>query len=75
VTVAGDLTIRGETQPVTVSAEITDDRVHGSATVTQTRWGIKPYSAFLGALKIADEVGVEFVATLAPTGSDADRGQ
>ncbi len=67
LTVEGDLTIRGETQPVTVSAEIVDDRVRGSATVAQTRWGIKPYSAFLGALKLADEVGVEFDAALAST--------
>lgn len=66
VTVEGDLTIRGESEPVTISAEITDDRVRGSATVAQTRWGIKPYSAFLGALKLADEVVVEFDAALAP---------
>jgi polyisoprenoid-binding protein YceI len=66
LTVEGDLTIRGETQPVTVSAEIAGDQVRGSASVTQSRWGIKPYSAFLGALKLADEVGVEFEVTLAP---------
>lgn len=66
-TVDGDLTIRGETGSVTVSAEIADDRVRGSATVAQTRWGIKPYSAFLGALKLADEVGIEFDAALVPT--------
>ena len=65
VAVEGDLTIRGETQPVRVTAEIIDDRVRGSATVAQTRWGIKPFSAFLGALKLADEVGVEFDAALA----------
>jgi polyisoprenoid-binding protein YceI len=76
VTVEGDLTIRGETEPVTVSAELTDDRVRGTATVAQTRWGIKPYSAFLGALRVADEVGVEFDAALMPAGGDsaADRG-
>jgi polyisoprenoid-binding protein YceI len=68
LTVEGNLVIRGETQPVTVSAEVTGDRVRGSTTVTQTRWGIKPYSAFLGALKLADEVGVEFDATLVPSG-------
>jgi polyisoprenoid-binding protein YceI len=71
VTVVGDLTIRGETVPVTVGADFTDDRVRGSATVAQTRWGIKPYSAFLGALKLADEVAVEFDATLVPTGGDS----
>jgi polyisoprenoid-binding protein YceI len=68
-TVVGDLTVRGETQPVTVSAELVDDRVRGSATVTQTRWGIKPYTAFLGALKVADDVGVEFDAALVPAGA------
>ena len=62
----GDLTIRGQTQPVTVNSVIIDDRVRGGTTVKQTRWGIKPYSAFLGALKLADEVGVEFDAALLP---------
>lgn len=75
VTVEGDLTIRGETQPVTVGGEFTDDRVRGSATVTQTRWGIKPYSAFLGALKLADDVGVEFDAALVPTAGDSGAGR
>jgi polyisoprenoid-binding protein YceI len=75
VTVEGDLTIRGETQPVVIDAEITDDRVHGSATLAQTRWGIKPYSAFLGALKLADEVGVELDAALVPIGGDSGAGR
>ena len=66
-TVEGDLTIRGQTQPITVNSVINDDRVRGGTTVKQTRWGIKPYSAFLGALKLADEVGVEFDAALMPS--------
>jgi hypothetical protein len=37
--------------------------VRGWATVTQTTWGIKPYTAFLGALRLADEVRVEFRLT------------
>jgi polyisoprenoid-binding protein YceI len=56
----GDLTITGTTQPVTVHGRLTDDRVQGSAAVVQTRWGIRPYTAFLGALKLSDEVTVEF---------------
>jgi polyisoprenoid-binding protein YceI len=75
VTVEGDLTIRGETQPVAIDAEITDDRVRGSATLAQTRWGIKPYSAFLGALKLADEVGIELDAALVPIGGDSGAGR
>jgi polyisoprenoid-binding protein YceI len=74
VTVEGNLTIRGQAEPVTIRGEIAEDRVRGSATVAQTRWGIKPYSAFLGALKLADEVGVEFDLALAPAsgGSASD---
>jgi polyisoprenoid-binding protein YceI len=64
--VDGDLCIRGATHPVTVRGSITDGRLQGSATVVQTRWGIKPYTAFLGALKLADEVTVEFDVAIGP---------
>jgi polyisoprenoid-binding protein YceI len=63
--IEGDLTIVGTTQPVTVHGSITDGRAHGSATIVQTRWGIKPYTAFLGALKLSDEIKVEFVIAIA----------
>jgi polyisoprenoid-binding protein YceI len=59
-TVEGELTIMGRTEPLAVRARADGGRVRGEATVKQTRWGIKPYSAFLGALKLADDVGVEF---------------
>lgn len=59
-TLEGDLAISGASQPATVRGGIADGRARGSATVVQTRWGIKPYTAFLGALKLADEVTVEF---------------
>ena len=36
-----------------------DGRISGSATVKQTDWGIKPYTALFGTLKVADEVRVE----------------
>jgi hypothetical protein len=35
-----------------------DGHVRGSAVVKQTDWGIKPYSALFGTLKVADEVEV-----------------
>src|SRR5512144_244146 len=63
-TVEGDLTITGVTRPVTVHGRLTDGRARGSATVTQTRWGIRPYSAFFGALKVRDDVAVEFDVAL-----------
>lgn len=67
LTIDGDLTIMDGTHPVTTQVSVDEDgRVRGSATVVQTRWGIKPYSAFLGALKLADEVTIELDAVLAP---------
>ena len=39
-----------------------DGHVTGSAMVTQTAWGMKPYSTLFGALKVADEVDIEIDA-------------
>lgn len=67
-TAYGELTIMGKTQPATVRGSVGDEgHVQAAATVAQTRWGIKPYSAFLGALKLADEVAIEVEATLGST--------
>ena len=58
----GDLTIKGRTHPVTVHGSADPDgTLRGSASFTQSTWGIKPYTAFLGALKLADEVRMEFI--------------
>ncbi|RKS72243.1 polyisoprenoid-binding protein YceI [Actinomadura pelletieri DSM 43383] len=62
--IEGDLKIMGRVKPVRVTAALEGDVVRGSATVTQSRWGIKPYSAFFGALRLADDVEVEFEVTL-----------
>jgi polyisoprenoid-binding protein YceI len=67
-TVDGDLTITGVTQPVTVHGSVAGGRVQGSATIVQTRWGIRPYTGFFGALKLSDEVRVEFGADLTSGG-------
>lgn len=61
----GDLTVMDVTRPLTARVRIEDDgSVHGRAAVAQTDWGIKPYSAFFGALRLADEVAVEIDGTL-----------
>ena len=62
--VRGDLTIISATRPITFDLAVDDGRVTGSAVVTQTEWGIKPYSALFGALKVADAVRVEIDARL-----------
>jgi polyisoprenoid-binding protein YceI len=66
--IEGDLTIMGRTKPVRVRAEIDGDVVRGGVTVQQTRWGIKPFSAFFGALRLADDVEVEFELRLPEDG-------
>jgi len=57
--VEGDLTLAGQTQPIAFDLERDDDgRICARAVVTQTRWGMKPYSALFGALKVLDDVEV-----------------
>jgi polyisoprenoid-binding protein YceI len=58
--VEGDLTIMGRIRPVTVRAVVDGDRLRGGVTIAQSRWGITPYSAFFGALKLADEIEITF---------------
>lgn len=60
-TVHGELELAGKRGPI--AFELTGEaggRLAGRATVTQTDWGIKPYSAMLGALKVRDDVEVVF---------------
>jgi polyisoprenoid-binding protein YceI len=57
-TVKGDLTIAGRTQPVEFDLRREGDRVKATIPVVQTRWGIKPYRGFMGALKVRDDVEV-----------------
>jgi polyisoprenoid-binding protein YceI len=67
-TLDGELTIMGVTQPVMVQGRVTDGRVVGGATVVQSRWGIRPYSAFFGALRLRDEVKVDLDIVPTPDG-------
>jgi polyisoprenoid-binding protein YceI len=61
--VRGELELGGKSQPIVFDLLLTDDRLAGSAVVKQTDWGIKPYSALFGTLKVADEVTVSIDAT------------
>jgi hypothetical protein len=67
IAVEGQLTIVGTTSPIAFEVEIGDDgALTGAATVTQTDWGMKPYSALFGALKVADQVEVTAEGHLRP---------
>jgi polyisoprenoid-binding protein YceI len=56
--VEGELTLAGSTQPLSFDLVVGDGAVSGRATITQTRWGMKPFSALFGTLKVLDEVEV-----------------
>jgi polyisoprenoid-binding protein YceI len=63
--VVGDLTLNGQTHPVSFDLALTaDGRIEGSAVVKQSDWGMKPYSGLFGALKVVDEVEVGIEARL-----------
>lgn len=64
LSVTGDLTLVGATHPLTFDLTLAGGRVRGTAVVKQTEWGMKPYTALFGALKVADEVRVEIDARL-----------
>jgi len=70
IAVTGDLTLAGTTRPIAFELSLAGGRVRGAAVVKQSEWGIKPYTALLGALKVADEVRVEIDAAL-PSGTPA----
>jgi polyisoprenoid-binding protein YceI len=59
LSVQGELSLNGKSGPVTFDLATGDDgHVTGSAIVKQTAFGMKPYSALFGALKVADDVQV-----------------
>ena len=57
--VDGELTLGGKTQPLSFDLVVDNGAVSARATVTQTRWGMKPFSALFGTLKVLDEVEVQ----------------
>jgi polyisoprenoid-binding protein YceI len=63
--VTGDLTLLGHTAPLALDVAVADDgAMTAAAVVRQTDFGMKPYSALFGALKVANEVRVSLAATL-----------
>jgi len=65
LTVTGELRLMMNSRPLTFELDLSDDgRLTGSAVVAQTGWGMKPYTALFGALKVADDVRVEIDVAL-----------
>ena len=57
--VEGELTLAGTTKPLAFDLAVgADGALAATATITQSTWGMKPYSALWGALKVLDDVEV-----------------
>jgi hypothetical protein len=60
----GDLSIAGSSSQVSVPISVSGDKISGSIQLSQKDFGIKQFSAMMGALKVADQVTVEFEGSL-----------
>lgn len=62
----GSVDIHGKTRPQSVDLAVEDAGsawvMSTSAAVVQSQFGVKPYSLFMGSLKVADEVALQFTA-------------
>ena len=58
--VTGDLTLHGQTHPVTVSVKKENALYTGSAKLKQTDFGIAPVTVAGGAVKVKDELKLDF---------------
>jgi polyisoprenoid-binding protein YceI len=64
--ITGTLTLAGAARPLQLQVSKTGpDRYHATGSVVQSQHGIKPYSGFLGALKVRDAVEVDVDVDLA----------
>ena len=59
-TVKGDLTLHGQTRPVSVQVRERDGRYSGTCKLNITEFGIKPVKAAGGAVRVKDEVQIDF---------------
>lgn len=64
---SGTVEIHGTTHAQTVDVHVADQgdtlALSAQVQVTQSEFGVKPYSLMMGALKVADEVTITFSAT------------
>lgn len=59
LTMAGELTIRDATRPVEVALRLADGDATATCSISHAAFGMKPYSAMLGAIKLRDDVDIE----------------
>jgi polyisoprenoid-binding protein YceI len=62
--VAGNMTIKGTTRPVNVALNVNGSQVAARTSISQKDFGIKPFSAMMGAIKLRDDVEFELTVDL-----------
>ena len=63
--VKGELTLHGVTRPIEFDVKTTTGKdLKGKVTLAQKDYGIKPYKALLGTLKVKNEVDIAFDLSL-----------
>jgi polyisoprenoid-binding protein YceI len=63
--ISGTFTLRGAARPLTLRvSETGPGHYHAEGTVVQSGYGIKPYTAFFGALRVRDAVDIVIDADL-----------
>lgn len=68
--ITGTLTLAGRTRPLRLNvSETGPDAYRATTSVVQSEFGIRPYSGFLGALKVRDAVDVQVDVSLAGDGA------
>jgi len=63
---AGNMTIKGTTRPVNVDINVNGSQVTAKTRISQKDFGIKPFSAMMGAIKLRDDVDFELTVDLPP---------
>lgn len=61
---AGNMTIVGNTRPVNVDITVNGAQVVATTKISQKDFGIKPFSAMMGAIKLRDDVDFELTVDL-----------
>jgi polyisoprenoid-binding protein YceI len=68
--IAGDLTIAGQTRPVTITGTVSSEdgkvRVRGTERLVMTDFGVQPPTLMMGTMKVAAPVTIGFDVTLKP---------
>jgi hypothetical protein len=56
----GDLSIAGQSSSISVPLQVNGGKISGTVSLNQADFGIKQFSAMMGALKVSKQVTVEF---------------